>query len=90
MSLPTFSQTISLLYTLSFTTLMALSIFHFVRTTWKTLSKDWSQLKRLHQIPCHRCVFFTGEHNLKCTVHPYKAFKEEAIDCSDFNYIKSH
>lgn len=40
--------------------------------------------QKLHQIPCADCQFFTGEHHLKCTVHPYAAFSEQAIDCRDF------
>lgn len=42
------------------------------------------RLRRLHQIPCDRCLYFTGDHRLKCTVHPYKALTEEAIDCRDY------
>jgi hypothetical protein len=42
------------------------------------------RLKRLHQIPCDRCLYFTGCHHLKCTVNPYKAFTEDAISCKDF------
>lgn len=42
------------------------------------------RLKRLHQIPCNRCLYFTDDHRLKCTVHPYKALTEEAIDCRDY------
>ncbi|NJL19908.1 MAG: hypothetical protein HC895_02325 [Leptolyngbyaceae cyanobacterium SM1_3_5] len=42
------------------------------------------RLKKLHQIPCDRCVYFTGDYRLKCTVHPCKALSEEAIDCRDF------
>ena len=41
-------------------------------------------LKKLHQIPCNRCQYFTGEHLLKCTVHPCKAFSEDALNCLDF------
>lgn len=43
-----------------------------------------AQLKRLHQIPCDRCSYFTGNTYLKCTVHPCRALTEEAIDCLDF------
>jgi hypothetical protein len=42
------------------------------------------RLKRLHQIPCTHCAFFTGDYRLKCTVHPCKALSEEAIDCLDY------
>ncbi len=41
-------------------------------------------LQRLHQIPCDRCAFYTGECQLKCTVHPLTAFSETAINCRDF------
>ncbi|NEO30004.1 MAG: hypothetical protein F6K36_06045 [Symploca sp. SIO3C6] len=42
------------------------------------------RLKQLHSIPCDRCVYFTGCHYLKCTVHPCKALTEDAVDCLDF------
>lgn len=41
-------------------------------------------LKRLHSIPCNRCVYFIGCHYLKCTVNPSKALTEDAVDCLDF------
>lgn len=43
-----------------------------------------NRLRRLHQIPCHRCAFFTGDYRLKCTVHPTTALSEEALNCRDF------
>jgi hypothetical protein len=43
-----------------------------------------AQVRRMHQIPCHKCDFFTNDFRLKCTVHPSKACTEEAIDCIDF------
>jgi hypothetical protein len=45
------------------------------------------RLRRLHQVPCSRCVFFTGNYHLKCTVHPCKALSEDAIDCLDYEAI---
>ncbi|MGC8711467.1 MAG: hypothetical protein ACP5RH_03660 [Leptodesmis sp.] len=51
---------------------------------WSTAREGIRYLRRLHQVPCHRCQYFTGEHLLKCTVHPCKAFSEGAIDCLDF------
>ena len=41
-------------------------------------------LRRLHQIPCHRCQYYTGSHYLKCPVHPIRALSEEAIGCHDY------
>ena len=43
-------------------------------------------LQRLHQIPCSKCAYFTGDYRLKCTVQPTLAMSEEAINCSDFLY----
>jgi hypothetical protein len=59
-------------------------LFYYLRAALAKLDRDWQYLKRLHQIPCDRCIFFTGEYNLKCTVHPSKALNEEAIGCSDY------
>jgi hypothetical protein len=90
MSMLTLTETISSIYPVAFTIFMSLGLVKLAWSTWKTLKQDWLYLKKLHQIPCDRCVFFTGEHHLKCTVHPYKAFHEEAIGCLDYNSIKSH
>ena len=46
-----------------------------------------NQVKRLHQIPCSNCAFFTGDYRLKCTIHSCKALSEEAIDCMDYESI---
>lgn len=51
---------------------------------WTTASDGITTVKRLHQIPCANCQFFTGDYHLKCTVHPTFALTEEAINCSDF------
>jgi hypothetical protein len=64
---------------LVWTVLFSLSWF-----TWATLGAGWHHLRKLHQVPCDRCAFFTGDYRLKCTVHPYKAFTEEATHCIDF------
>ncbi|MCC0176122.1 hypothetical protein I4641_03895 [Waterburya agarophytonicola K14] len=40
--------------------------------------------KKMHQIPCTKCRFFTGDYRLKCTVNPHFANTEEAIGCSDY------
>jgi hypothetical protein len=49
-----------------------------------TLKKGTSHLKRLHQIPCHNCEYFTNDYRLKCTVNPVTACSEQAIGCIDF------
>jgi hypothetical protein len=43
-----------------------------------------AQAKKMHQIPCTKCRFFTGDYRLKCTVHPAIANTEQAIDCSEY------
>lgn len=54
---------------------------------WKfllTFKSGINYVKRLHQIPCSRCAFFTGDYRLKCTVHPHKALTETALNCVDY------
>ena len=48
------------------------------------LTKGTNHVRTLHKIPCSGCDFFTNDYRLKCTIHPYKACSEEAIDCIDF------
>ncbi|MBW4644814.1 MAG: hypothetical protein KME23_17790 [Goleter apudmare HA4340-LM2] len=61
----------------------AMIIFMFW-SIWLTLKKGVNYVKKLHEIPCHACEFFTNDHRLKCTVHPIKACSEQAINCIDF------
>ncbi|MEM9806610.1 MAG: hypothetical protein AAF959_15155 [Cyanobacteria bacterium P01_D01_bin.56] len=49
-----------------------------------TLQQGANYVRRLHQIPCSRCAYFTGDYRLKCTVHPMSALTEEAIGCMDY------
>ncbi|MEL6494993.1 MAG: hypothetical protein AAFQ41_07695, partial [Cyanobacteria bacterium J06623_7] len=44
-----------------------------------------AQAKKMHQIPCTKCRFFTGDYRLKCTVNPAVANTEQAIGCSDYH-----
>ncbi len=55
-----------------------------IASVWFSWEKGRKHLQRLHQIPCNRCVFFTNNYRLKCTVNPIKACSEEAINCIDF------
>ncbi len=43
-----------------------------------------SEARTMHQIPCTKCRFFTGDYRLKCTVKPQIANTEKAIACSDY------
>jgi hypothetical protein len=56
----------------------------FACTALVALKEGTYQVKRLHQIPCHNCDFFTNDHRLKCTVNPIIACTEDAITCRDF------
>lgn len=48
-----------------------------------------AQARRMHQIPCTKCRFFTGDYRLKCTVNPSVANTEEAIGCGDYWIMQS-
>ncbi|MEL6502674.1 MAG: hypothetical protein AAFQ23_14990, partial [Cyanobacteria bacterium J06623_1] len=37
------------------------------------IKKAIEHLQRLHQIPCDKCAYFTGDYRLKCTVNPVAA-----------------
>jgi hypothetical protein len=45
-----------------------------------------AQAKKMHQIPCTNCRFFTGDYRLKCTVNPSIANTEQAIECEDYRH----
>ena len=60
--------------------LITISVYNF----YLTFHSGINYVKRLHQIPCSRCTFFTGDYRLKCTVHPYSALTETAINCRDY------
>ncbi|MEA5617200.1 hypothetical protein VB711_05020 [Cronbergia sp. UHCC 0137] len=51
---------------------------------WLTLKNGIIHLRKLHQVPCHSCDYFTNDYRLKCTIHPKKACSEQAIGCVDF------
>ncbi len=58
--------------------------FLFLWSAWISTRIGIANVKRLHQIPCANCRFFTNDFRLKCTVRPTCALTEEAINCSDF------
>jgi hypothetical protein len=62
-------------------------LFSLTRSIWMTLQQGWCQVGRLQQIPCHDCIYFTGNYHLKCTVYPSKALNETAIDCRDYEPV---
>ncbi|TRV43866.1 MAG: hypothetical protein EWV53_17165 [Microcystis panniformis Mp_MB_F_20051200_S9] len=61
-----------------------LVLLFFFTALFLAIAEARGRLRKLHRIPCSRCVFCTGDYRLKCAVHPVRAFSEEAIDCRDF------
>lgn len=61
-----------------------MGLIGFVLAIGLAVRDGYIRLRRLHQIPCSRCAFFTGDYRLKCTVHPCTALSEDAIDCIDY------
>jgi len=53
-------------------------------TLGRAMRDGIAQAKRMHQIPCAHCQFFTNDYRLKCTIHPHYANSERAIDCLDY------
>ncbi|MGD1913730.1 MAG: hypothetical protein ACFB2X_23710 [Rivularia sp. (in: cyanobacteria)] len=60
----------------------------FSITVVRAFKQGAEQLKKLHQIPCYNCDFFTNDYRLKCTVNPVIACSEEALGCIDFEAKK--
>ncbi len=88
MSISILMQSIPFLCKLILISYLSLILVVYLRSAWKNAKKNLIQLQRLHQIPCSNCLFFTGEYNLKCAVHPCKALSEEAIGCADYQAAK--
>ncbi|MCX5965414.1 MAG: hypothetical protein NT070_20485 [Cyanobacteria bacterium] len=63
------------------------SVLYFVYSLGNTSVEGWKQLRRMHQVPCSRCLYFTGDYNLKCSVRPCDALTEQAIGCRDFEIV---
>ena len=53
-------------------------------SAFQTITKGITRFKKLHEIPCSNCTFFTNDYHLKCTVHPSRALSEDAIGCRNF------
>ncbi len=49
-----------------------------------SMNKGIKHVKKLHQVPCSGCAYFTNDYRLKCTVNPIMACTEDAIGCPDF------
>lgn len=51
---------------------------------WSAVRDGVQRARRMHQIPCAQCQYFSGDYLLKCPVHPREALSESAIGCPDF------
>jgi hypothetical protein len=84
MSSLTLLQLTPLIYGTAYLMCISAVLVSFCWSLWTTLKQGWRHIYRLHQIPCHRCAFFTGDYRLKCTVDPLKAMNEDAINCRHY------
>lgn len=59
-------------------------VIAFVITLLMAVNDGIWRLRRLHQVPCYRCKFYTDSPYLKCPVRPLEAGSEAALDCKDY------
>ncbi|MBE9075829.1 hypothetical protein IQ241_00690 [Romeria aff. gracilis LEGE 07310] len=59
----------------------------FVLSLLFAIEEGYQRLRRLHQIPCYRCRYYTRSPHLKCPVHPTEALSEDAIHCRDYEIL---
>lgn len=72
-------------YLQPFYSVMAWGLFAVLILTLITAIIDVNKHSRkMHQIPCTDCQYFTGNFYLKCSVNPDIANTELAISCRDF------
>lgn len=68
------------LYFLGAWLLLFLLVGGFFRGVKDTVSRG----RKMHEIPCTHCQYFTNDYRLKCTIQPNIANTELARDCPDF------
>jgi len=83
MTPPFFSWLISAIPLIVPIVIWALLLVFFLSLLF-ALDDGVKRLRRLHQIPCDRCLYNTGNPYLRCPVNPLSAFSEDAIHCRDF------
>lgn len=61
-------------------------IFFALLKRWTFIKEEIAfNIKRLDEVPCKKCRYFSGNHYLKCAVNPSDALTERAITCSDYS-----
>ena len=63
-------------------------LLSLVSTVYSACRDTAARVKKMHQIPCSNCQFFTNDYRLKCTIQPIIANTEQAIDCRDYCQIR--
>ncbi len=56
----------------------------FVLAILLAIQDGMRRLKRLHQVPCFHCRYYTGSPYLKCPLRPIEAASEAALHCPDY------
>lgn len=60
------------------------ALLHLVLAGLLALDDGFKRLKRLHQIPCYRCRYYSRSPYLKCPLHPREACSEAVLQCPDY------
>lgn len=61
-------------------------IFFALLKRWTFIKEEIAfNIKRLDEVPCKKCRYFSGNHYLKCAVNPSDALTERAINCTDYS-----
>lgn len=55
-----------------------------ISNIFRAIADTISRAKKMHQIPCSKCKYFTNNYRLKCTIKPNLANTEAAISCPDY------
>ncbi|MBE9112522.1 hypothetical protein IQ273_24315 [Nodosilinea sp. LEGE 07298] len=62
-------------------------VLAFVLAVLLAINDGIQRLRRLHQVPCFRCRYYTGSSHLKCPVRPIDAASEAALHCIDYEAV---
>ncbi|WP_052050718.1 hypothetical protein [Leptolyngbya sp. KIOST-1] len=62
-------------------------VLAFVLAVLLAVNDGIQRLRRLHQVPCFRCRYYTGSPYLKCPVRPTEAASEAALHCTDYEAV---
>ncbi|MEG3849223.1 hypothetical protein QT971_17765 [Microcoleus sp. herbarium19] len=69
----------------SFVVLFMGTIIWLKKTIRENKFENLFQIHHFPQVPCRNCQYFSGNHHLKCAVHPGDVLTKKAINCSDYS-----